>query len=364
MEVPVPMKRNALTLVLALALLCSCLVAIPASSEVVVDECGLRGWDLNAGYQYVIMGFYPYYIDKNISKKEIKDPAKWEPQNYSDDAKAPVLWQVLAVEDGKALLYTTYVIDAHQPIEVSGKAAEKHKYPDISDYGETDLNRWLNETMIYDLLGDEPVLAAVTEEQYGRLYPLIDYELMNEDYGFTNQRFYEVKSRWAYATPYTLNKKLYKDYGGKVAKDQKYGTVSYWVANMKRDDKTGEQIKGKYLQLCAGIADPHERGGTNIGHLSVGYLNRTTVGLRLAVRLDTSKIQVVSGNGSIWDPCRLAYVEDKDADQPVAVTPPVRPEPTPEPMTPAPVKDRPKLETPGPDVTPVPVPEWANGGAD
>ena len=361
------MLKKALSGFLALALLCACWAA-PAVSVLAegytVDECGLRGWDLNAGYQYVIMGYYPYYVDKNISKKEYKNPEKWLPENYSEEAKAPVLWQVLSVKDGKALLYTTYIIDAHQPTEVSGKAAEKHKYPDISDYGETDLNRWLNETMINDLLGDEPVLAAVTEEQYGRLYPLIDYELMTEEYGFTHQRFYEVRSRWAYATPYALNKKLYKDYGGKVAKDQSHGTSSYWVANMKRDDKTGEQIRGKYLQLCAGIADPHEKGGTNIGHLSVGYLNRTTVGLRLAVRLDTSKIQVVSGNGSIWDPCRLAYVEDKSAEQPVAVTPPVRPGPTPEPTLPAQVKDRPKLETPGPDVTPVPVPEWANGGAD
>jgi hypothetical protein len=68
---------------------------------------------------------------------------------------------------------------------------------------------------------------------------------------------------------------------------------------------------------------------------------------------------VISGNGSIWDPCRLAYVEDKEADEKVVLTPPVRPEPTPVPTTPAPVKGRPTLETPGPDVTPVPVPGWA-----
>jgi hypothetical protein len=181
---------------------------------------------------------------------------------------------------------------------------------------------------------------------------------MNEEYGFTAQRFYEVKSRWAYATPYALSKKLHKNYGSKLSKDSSYGTSDYWVAALKRGDN-GEQKKGRYLQLCAGIADPHEKGGTNIGHLSFGFLNRTTVGLRLALRLDTSKIQVISGNGSIWDPCRLAYVEDKEADEKIVLTPPVRPEPTPVPTTPAPVKGRPTLETPGPDVTPVPVPGWA-----
>ena len=339
-------KKSAFSLILALVLLC-CFSISPAEDTdpaYTVDACGLRGWDLNAGYQYVIMGYYPY---------------------EKDGTKAPVLWQVLAVEDGKALLYTTYIIDAHQPIEISDKKiADAHKYPDISDYGETDLNVWLNEVMINDLLSDEPVLAAVTEETYGRLYPLTDYELMTEAYGFTYQRFYEVRSRWAYATPYTLNKKLHPNYGNKVQKDSSKGTSSYWVAALKRDDKTGEQKPGKYLQLCAGIADPHEKGGINIGHLSYGYLNRTTVGLRLALRLDTGRIQVISGNGSIWDPCRLAYVADKKAEEKEVLTPPVRPDPTPVPTTPAPVKERPKLETPGPDVTPVPVPDWINEGAD
>lgn len=353
------MYKKIVSALAALVLLLGACV-LPAVSLAEADACGLRGWELENGYQYVIMGYYPYFKDPAITKKTANDPAAYDPQTYSDEAKAPVLWEVLSVSEGKALLYTVYIIDVHQPLEISDKKkADAHKYPPISDYGETDLNRWLNETMINDLLGDEPVLAAVTEEQYGRLYPLTDAELMTEEYGFTNQRFYEVKSRWAYATPYALNKKLHKNYGSKLSKDQKYGTVGYWVATLKRDDDTKEQMPGKYLQLCAGIADPHEKGGTNIGHLSFGYLNRTTIGLRLAVRLDTSKIQVISGNGSIWDPCRLAYVEDKEAADPVVLTPPVRPEPTPVATTPPPIKDRPKLETPGPDVTPVPVPDWA-----
>ncbi len=335
--------KKTVCLLLTLALLLSGLMLPCAGSgedaaASAVDPCGLRSWNLASGYQYVIMGYYPY---------------------YKDESKAPVLWQVLSVEDGKALLLTTYIIDAHQPKEISDKKiADAHKYPEITDYGETDLNRWLNDTMIEDLLSDEPVLAAVTEEKYGRLYPLTDSELMNEDYGFTYQRFYEVRSRWAYATPYTLNKKLHPKYGSKVTKDDKYGTSSYWVAALKRD-KSGEQQPGKYLQLCAGIEDRHEQGGSNIGHLSYGYLNRTSVGLRLALRLDTSRIQVVSGNGSIWDPCRLALVETKEDGTKAAVTPPLRPQPTPVPTTPAPVKERPKLETPGPEVTPVPVPDWA-----
>lgn len=346
-----------LTLVLfCCAALCSAGTAETAST---VDACGLRGYDAGTGWQYVVMGWYPYEKDPAITKKNANDPEMYDPKTYSEDAKAPVLWQVLAVEDGKALLYTTYIIDTHQPTEVDNeKDAKGRKYPEISDYGETDLCRWLNDTMIDELLSDEPVLAAVTEERYGRLYLLTDAELMTEEYGFTAQRYYEVRSRWAYATPYALNKKLHKKYGSKLSKDSSYGTSDYWVAALKRDGN-GEQQKGRYLQLCAGIADPHEKGGTNIGHLSFGFLNRTTVGLRVALRLDTSKIQVISGSGTIWDPCRLAYVEDKEAEEPVVLTPPVRPEPTPVPTTPAPVKGRPTLAPPGAEATPVPVPDWA-----
>ena len=302
-----------------------------------LDPCGLRGYNADAGWQYVVMGVYPY--DK-------------------DGTPAPVLWQVLGIEDGKALLYTTYIIDAHQCTEVSGAIAENKKYPDVSDYGETDLNRWLNETMILNLLGQEPVLSAVTEEQYGRLYPLTDIELMNEAYGFTNQRFYEVRSRWAYATPYALNVKLYPNYGSKLQKDRTYGTASYWVAALKRNDKTSEQIPGKRMQICAGIADPHEKGGTNIGHLSNSFLNRTSMGLRLAVRLDTSKIQVISGSGTIWDPCRLAFVTDKNAEEKEILTPLPVSASTPAPTTPAPVNGRPTLAPPDAVATPVPVPDW------
>ena len=203
------LKLKCLLAMFLITVLLSCCALSPAEAPDAasgVDACGLRGWDLNAGYQYVIMGWYPYAKDPAITKKNANDPAMYDPKTYSEEAKAPVLWQVLAVEDGKALLYTTYIIDAHQPTTVDNKKdAEGRKYPEITDYGETDLNRWLNDTMIYNLLGDEPVLAAVTEEQYGRLYPLTDGELMTEKYGFTAERFFEVKSRWSYATPYARN---------------------------------------------------------------------------------------------------------------------------------------------------------------
>ena len=173
------LKKVLSGLLLLVLLFCGCFLpaAAPVQAEASADSCGLRGWDLNMGYQYVIMGYYPYFMDSTIGKKDkrINDPETYALENYSKEYWAPVLWEVLSVEDGKALLYTTYIIDTHQPLEISDKKkADAHKYSPISDYGETDLNRWLNETMINNLLADEPVLAAVTEEKYGRLYPLTD----------------------------------------------------------------------------------------------------------------------------------------------------------------------------------------------
>ena len=328
-------------LCIALAALCGPALSGEAPAGPAVDDCGLRGYETSRGWQYVILGSYPY---------------------EADGTEYPVLWQVLAVEDGSALLYTTYIIDAHQAMEVEGSDAKNKNYPNLSTYAETDLNRWLNEVMIEKLLGSDPVLPAVqTEGDIGRLYPLTDHQLMTEAYGFTDQRFYEVKSRWAFATPYALEKDDFVN--NRLKKDGKYGTSSYWAANLKRHPITQEEQLGKRMQVCAGYTDSHKEGDTNIGHLSNEYLH-SSVGLRLAVRLDTSKIQVVSGSGTIWDPCRLAYVEDKSAEPPVAVTPVPVSGPTPVPMTPVPVRNRPTLAPPEAGATPVPVPEWINGGAE
>ena len=43
-----------------------CLSAAPA--ETAVDACGLRGWDFDSGWQYVILGYHPYEADG--TKKE------------------------------------------------------------------------------------------------------------------------------------------------------------------------------------------------------------------------------------------------------------------------------------------------------
>ena len=68
------MMKKMLSGMIVLALLCS-LCLLPASSAFAeTDPCGLRGWELENGYQYVIMGWYPYAKDPAITKKNANDP--------------------------------------------------------------------------------------------------------------------------------------------------------------------------------------------------------------------------------------------------------------------------------------------------
>lgn len=309
--------RKSLTAALALALILA--LTAPAAAETAGEACGLRGWNEAQGYQYAALGTYPWDAEGN---------------------RAPVLWRVLDVdeESGKALLLTEYLIGVCQPIYCDDpKVAERKKYRRIDDYGESDMNVWLNDTMLPDIFTGDPLLAAVTEEKYGRLYPLTDTELMTEKYGFSKSRYWVQTTRQAFATPYCLSVKLHPNYGSKVYKDPSRGTSSYWAAALKSPGS-------EFMQIC----------GLD-GHLSYGRLARTTVGLRVALRLDISKIRVYSGSGAIDDPVWLAYVHDGIAE----IAPREEGQAVPM-LTPKPKKNqgRKATPTPTPAPTPVPTPSW------
>ncbi|MBQ6959835.1 MAG: CapA family protein [Clostridia bacterium] len=222
----------------------------------------LQGYDKNRGYDYVTMGSYPY--------------------TKEGEAK-PVLWRVLSVEDGKALLLTEYILDAKQVIfENDQKVIEKHAFRRISAYDESDLYAWLNTEGIDILLGDDPLRGAVLEEPgLGFLYPLRDEDYLNQSYGFENGRWGEAlnayPSHQAVCTPYAAAHNLYVDSRNKKS--------PYWCV----------AIKG---------ATDYKFGlvGYN-GHISWGaYTNIKVGGLRLAVRLDLSLIDIQSGTGTQSDP--------------------------------------------------------------
>ena len=240
-----------------LAFLAALLLVLPCAA---LADSPLRGYVKGKGYQYVSLGSYPY---------------------EADGAVAPVLWRILDVQDGQALLLTEYVIDVSQVIfETDARVIEKQTYRRINSYAESDLYTHLNTTVLDTLLGDDPLRGALIDEPGGgKLFILTDEQFLSTEYGFVKTRWSEQKSRQAVATPYALSQGLFREHST--------GTSPYWVATIRSKD-------GVKLALV----------GYN-GHLSWGAYTRTNVGLRLSVRLDMAQLRISGGAGTKDDPFLL-----------------------------------------------------------
>lgn len=219
----------------------------------------LRGYIKGQGYQYVQLGDYPY---------------------ERDGTEAPVLWRILAVEDGNALLLTEYVVDTQQVIfETDKKKIEKRQFRQINSYAESDLYVWMNTVALDTLLDPEdPLRGALVEEPGGgKFFILTSEQFLTTAYGFANDRWNEQRSRFAKGTPYAVkSRNLYTE--------GKYDTSPYWASTIKKADDY-------YMQLV----------GYN-GHLSYGAYTRVNVGLRPSVRLNLSLLTISSGTGTKEDP--------------------------------------------------------------
>ena len=236
----------------------------------------LLSYEKGRGYDYVTLGAYPYEADGTVK---------------------PVLWRVLSAEDGQALLLTEYIIDTKQIIfESNAKVIENHTFRRISAYSESDLYAWLNTEGIDTLLGDDPLRNALMEEaDLGKLFPLPQAEYMNVDNGFEHGQWGEeinaYPRRQGTCTPYAAAQGLYVDY-----RNQK---SPYWCVAIK--DKTDYKF---------GLV------GYN-GHISWGaYTNTKVGGLRLAVRLDLSLLEIVAGSGTKEDPYTLRFTGQKSTPEP------------------------------------------------
>ena len=232
--------------------------SIPAMAE----EYDLRGYIKGQGWKFVNLGQYPY--EKN-------------------GAVAPVLWRVLEIKDDVALLITEYAIDTQQVIfETDQKKIDNYDYRRITCYEESDLMPWLNTVCIETLFGGDPVRnLLIPDETRGELFILNMDELRNPAYGFSANTWGEQPSRQAAGTPYAVRTRgLYSDNNGKV---------SYWAADIKDEEA--------YRLALVGYD----------GHLSWGGYTRQNVGLRLAIRVDMSDLEVTGGAGTRQKPFILTY---------------------------------------------------------
>ena len=256
------MKRFTMAL-LMLLLCCGALFARADGAD------QLRGYDKSAKkkeqYQYVYMGEYPYEKDGTVK---------------------PVLWRVLDVSDGQALLLTEYVIDTSQVIfndDMNNIKGKTHNYRWIDTYDESDLYVYLNTEMMDRLFGDSSLRNAfLFEPGGGKLFILNEEQMETAAYGFSKAPLGKHPDRQAYGTPWAHeNRNLYKDHGTR--------TTTYWVSTLKNGSKD-------YKMKIVGYD----------GHISVGALTRINIGVRLAVRLDAASIRITGGNGKLDTPFTLA----------------------------------------------------------
>lgn len=238
-------------------------------------DAPLAGYDVSGRvYQYVSLGTYPY---------------------EEDGTAQPVLWRVMSVENGTALLLTEYVIDTSQIIfETDQKVIEKHSFRRIDTYAGSDLYAWLNTEALDTLLGGDPLRAALLEDpDLGFLHPMTRDQYLDPALGFSSNPWGEELNahpdRQAVSTPYARSKKLFVHSSNKKS--------PYWCVAIK-------DPKGYKFGLV----------GYN-GHISWGaYTNIKVGGLRLCIHLNLSKLDIFSGSGSKEDPFILTLAGGVTAD--------------------------------------------------
>lgn len=262
------MKRR---LIFIFIMILACLLCVAA-----VNAEGIRGYSEQDKYCYIQLGTYP---------------------TTAEGERAPVLWRVLDVTDEQALLLSDKILDVQQVIFCTDREeSDKRKFRKISDYSESDLNVWMNETMLADLCSEEDFSAALVTGKYGRLYPLTDEQFLNPDYGFDKTRWITddkcLPCRQFGGTDYAKNHVLIEGFtskaNSKLFVKKRWGSSDAWIAVVKDPD-----------DYKLGLL------GFN-GHLSYGIYTRINVGVLPAMTLDLNKCAVTGGNGTKEDPFLLA----------------------------------------------------------
>lgn len=226
-----------------------CFASAAAAAE------ALRGYDKKNGYVYVQMGTFPQTADGGVE---------------------PLLWRVLSVKDGRAYLLSEYVLEArriHGDYQEYANKPSNSKKPGFNgDFAQTELSLYMNGAFTANFTAGELALLTA-HEKLGLFFPVTADDLKNKNYGFgTNQ------SRKAWATDYAKNNGLFV-YGSKYGKHS-----PYWTCDQSTSDAR------------------HARCTKDQGEL--GRINVITedLGMRPACYLDTSKVVIVGGSGTMEDP--------------------------------------------------------------
>ena len=199
----------------------------------------LRGYSSSLGYQYVLFGrYYQDYIDQ------------------------PILWRVLTVKNGNALLLSEYILDT-RPFDSDSNVWET-----------SDLRNWLNSEFYREAFSSAERGAILDGGSVGKVFILSDAELTNSSYGFNPNKNAQDPYRSASGSMYSYSNGLW---------------------NVTESDYTN------YYDRTAPNSTNVELV-TSSGKIMLAKITRDNVGIRPAVWVNVSKLSFTNGEGGISYP--------------------------------------------------------------
>ncbi len=233
------MRKHFARIALLLALLVACSSCAAGLADGAFDADALRGWDANEGYQYVLFGHYP--------------------QEYDDE---PILWRVLTVKKGRALLLSELILDTHEfDLEQN-------------EWESSDLRTWLNRVFINEAFTKAERGILYDNGKVGKVFIPSDAELTNPDYGFVDDKYAADPNRIAEGTTHAYDNNLWD------AKDSDY--TNYYT-------RTKANETNVHLVRTDGI-------------LALARVERDNVGVRAAIWVTVEELPFTQGEGTLENP--------------------------------------------------------------
>ena len=228
------MKKHSKIMILTVVLLCLGMI-----SPALASETSIRGWDGNS-YQYVYFGSLP---------------GSSMPQS--------ILWRVLAVGDGSALLLSELVLDS-QPFD-----------DDSTDWNESDIKEWLNDSFLKSAFQNRNAFDAIVHDyDLGRVFLLSKGDYLNEGFGFSSDPAYADSARVASGDATAIQNGL-------------------WTSK-------GSALCSHYTRTADGKSTLFQIS-TN-GSFGSAKFDRDNVGIRPAIRVYLSWLTISGGKGTMASP--------------------------------------------------------------
>ena len=265
------------------------LVLLLSSSVSASAEPALAGYSGETGYTYVLLGRYPQTAEGEVR---------------------PILWRVLAADDGQCILLSEYILFARC------LHADLKDYRDgiRGDFAKTDLCAYLNRDFASDAFTEEELDLLLPLEDYGKIVLPSAADLENKEYGL-GVTLKGVKNK----------KKILKDPGLRAwgtewaIKNNGFDPAVYTKPRQKLTGSSGKEMPLQELRLFVyseqwanhspyWTRDPSAEDGRHgrdvkskgsIGHLEAG---RDNIGVRPMILLAEGSYGIASGAGTLDDP--------------------------------------------------------------